>query len=63
MREGLIHAAQNTGYADGTGTATYDLIDATQSKVTLQQRWVNENSFSSPPSMCLLPSDRAIHSE
>ena len=45
LRDGLMYASQNTGYADEPDTVTYDLIDVVNNKVTLQQRWVNGNFF------------------
>jgi hypothetical protein len=45
MRDGVIYVARNTGYTDEPTTVTYDVIDAANSKVAMQYRFVNGNYF------------------
>ena len=45
MREGLLYGAHNAGHADEPTTVSYTVVDVAQSKVTLQQRWVNGSFF------------------
>lgn len=45
QRDGILFTARNAGYFDEPVTVTYDRIDTTSNKVTLQARWINGNFF------------------